>query len=152
MIHQLFLRNPSLLHRDSYADHKYELSLKEKQDNCRQNCDFILMPDLPSHQNTTFFEVKKENVKMMVKMNKKRPRFSSEMHDHLYQISNYRKYTTKPENAAELVVKMGYLPERNSFKLIVGRLDEKLEAKDIFRENLEKERRSGGSGRSVSEG
>src|SRR3546814_4924036 len=50
IIHQLFLRNPSLLHRDSYADHKYELSLKEKQDNCRQNCDFILMPDLPSHR------------------------------------------------------------------------------------------------------
>ncbi|HEY9561268.1 MAG TPA: Shedu anti-phage system protein SduA domain-containing protein [Anseongella sp.] len=136
IIHQLFLRNPSLLHRDSYADHKYELSLKEKQDNCRQNCDFILMPDLPSHQNTTFFEVKKENVKMMVKMNKKRPRFSSEMHDHLYQISDYRKYTTKPENAAELAVKMGYLPERNSFQLLVGRLDEKLEAKDIFREKL----------------
>src|SRR3546814_14383843 len=61
IIHQLFLRNPSLLHRDSYADHKYELSLKEKQDNCRQNCDFILMPDLPSHQNTTFFEVKKRS-------------------------------------------------------------------------------------------
>src|SRR3546814_16959167 len=94
------------------------------------------MPDLPSHQNTTFFEVKKENVKMMVKMNKKRPRFSSEMHDHLYQISDYRKYTTKPENAAELAVKMGYLPERNSFQLLVGRLDEKLEAKDIFREKL----------------
>src|SRR3546814_11364071 len=67
---------------------------------------------------------------------KKRPRFSSEMHDHLYQISDYRKYTTKPENAAELAVKMGYLPERNSFQLLVGRLDEKLEAKDIFREKL----------------
>ncbi|WP_261772011.1 DUF4263 domain-containing protein [Sphingobacterium mizutaii] len=135
-MHQLFLQNPSLLYRDSYADHKYELSLKEKQDNCRQNCDFILIPDVPSHQNTTFFEVKKENVQMIVKMNKKRPRFSSEMHDHLYQISDYRKYTNKQENADELTLKMGYLPERNSFQLLVGRLDEKLEAQDIFREKL----------------
>src|SRR3546814_19549930 len=94
------------------------------------------MPDLPSHQNTTFFEVKKENVKMMVKMNKKRPRFSSEMHDHLYQISDYRKYTTKPENAEELVVKLGYLHERNSLQLLVRRLDEQLEAKHLFREKL----------------
>src|SRR3546814_1353630 len=61
---------------------------------------------------------------------KKRPRFSSEMHDHLYQISDYRKYTTKPENAAELAVKMGYLPERNSFQLLVGRLDEKLRSEE----------------------
>src|SRR3546814_17073770 len=98
MIHQLFLRNPSLLHRDSYADHKYELSLKEKQDNCRQNCDFILMPDLPSHQNTTFFEVKKENVKMMVKMNKKRPRLISERHNQQYKISDNRKYKKKKKN------------------------------------------------------
>ncbi|MEH6309073.1 DUF4263 domain-containing protein [Olivibacter sp. CPCC 100613] len=136
VIHQLFLQNPSLLYRDSYANHKYELSLKEKQDNFSQNCDFILIPDLPTHQNTTFFEVKKENVQMMVKKNKKRPRFSSEMYDHLDQIFDYRRYTTKAENTKEISLKMGYLPERNSFQLLVGRLDEKLEAQDIFNEKL----------------
>src|SRR3546814_14488276 len=55
IIPKLFLRNPSLLHRESYANHKYELSLKEKQDNHKKNCDFIIIPTLNSKQNNQFF-------------------------------------------------------------------------------------------------
>lgn len=138
IIHNYLLKNVQILERDSYSDHLYEVPLMEKNGVNSQICDFILRPSLPSYQDTTFFEVKKEDVQLMVKKNKKRPQPSHEMHAHLYQLSDYQSYSANVENAQELSIKLGYITNNFTYQLLAGRLEEKEEVNEVFNSILAK--------------
>src|SRR6185312_104964 len=102
ILHSYLKNNKLIMERDVFNNHLYETPLSQVNSTESQICDFILRPNLPEYQHTTFFEVKKEDVQMMVKKNVKRPQFSSPMHSHLYQIADYQSYSQSSENQAEL--------------------------------------------------
>ncbi|SHN35195.1 Shedu anti-phage system protein SduA domain-containing protein [Mucilaginibacter sp. OK098] len=138
IIHRYIQDNKTILERDVYSSHLYEQPLYQIKSSESQICDFILQPNMPNYQDTTFFEVKKEDVQLMVKKTKKRPQFSSDMHSHLYQISDYQSYSQSPGNLKELSKKLGYKTRHFSYQLLAGRSEEKEEIKDVFSEHLEK--------------
>lgn len=138
IIHNYIRNNKIILERDVYSKHLYETPLWQLNSTESQICDFILQPKLPDYQDTTFFEVKKEDVQMMVKKNKKRPQPSHQMHSHLYQISDYQSYSQAEENANELSDKLGYKTRNFSYQLLAGRLEEKEEVKEVFEEMISK--------------
>lgn len=138
VIHSYLRENRSIIERDSYFDHLYEIPLMEVNGKNSQICDFILRASIPSHQRTTFFEIKKENVQLMVNKNSKRPQPSSDMHAHLYQLSDYQSYSSDERNANELFGKLGYSTPNFSYQLLAGRLEEKEEVQEIFNSLLQK--------------
>ncbi len=138
IIHDFLKKNRIILMRDVYSNYLYEEKLMEANSTNSQICDFILQTNLPDYQKTTFFEVKKEDVQLMVKKNKKRPQFSSDMNSHLYQISDYQNYAESLENTEELAYKLGYATKNFSYQLLAGRLDEKEEVKEVFGNMLKK--------------
>ena len=138
IIHNYIRNNKIILERDVYSDHLYETPLWQLNSSESQICDFILQPNLPDYQDTTFFEVKKEDVQMMVKKNKKRPQPSSQMHSHLYQLADYQSYSQAEENTKELSGKLGYKTRNFSYQLLAGRLEEKEEVKEVFEEIISK--------------
>ncbi|MEO8852329.1 MAG: hypothetical protein ABI359_01025, partial [Ginsengibacter sp.] len=73
ILHEFFKKNKAILLRDTYVDMKYELNLNEIKSKVSEECDFILQTEYPNFLNTTFFEVKKEDVTFYVKKNTKRP-------------------------------------------------------------------------------
>lgn len=137
VVHGFLLNYPIVLSRDVFSGFLYETPLKE-QGNETQICDFIMQPELPDYQQTTFFEVKKEDVQLFADKNKKRPRISSELNKHLYQISDYQDYTMDFGNETELKVKLGYSTNNFSYQLLVGRLEEKEEVLEDFERRLKK--------------
>jgi len=137
VIHSFLRTNPNVLERDVFRGFLYETPLKEKK-NETQICDFILQPDLPGFQDTTFFEVKKEDVQLFADKTRKRPRLSFEMNKHLYQISDYQDYSQDAENVTELNAKLGYQTTNFSYQLLVGRLEEKEEVLEEFEHRLKK--------------
>jgi|GEM_PF-6821662 len=138
ILHSYLKNNKLIMERDVFNNHLYETPLSQVNSTESQICDFILRPNLPEYQHTTFFEVKKEDVQMMVKKNVKRPQFSSPMHSHLYQIADYQSYSQSSENQAELKSKLGYHTNKFEYQLLVGRLEEKEEVKEVFEGMLKK--------------
>jgi hypothetical protein len=132
ILHEFFKKNRTILLRDTYSDMKYELNLNEAKSKDSEECDFILKTEYPEFLNTTFFEVKKEDVTFYVKKNTKRPQFSSDFFSHLKQVWGYKEYTKKPINKIELNSKLEYPTNNFDFVLLAGRLEEKEEMKEIF--------------------
>lgn len=139
ILHRHINENTDLLKRGAYSDVAYELQLKEKVENERQICDYLLKTDIPEHLSTTFFEVKKETVQLLANKHRKHPKLSEEINQHLNQLDDYQLYTEIKENQGELRMKIGYNTQKYSFQLLAGRSDEKEEFLDIF--NLKLERR-----------
>lgn len=137
IIHQFLNDNKIILQRDSYSNHLYELQLLE-DNNEKQICDFILQTDLPDYQNTTFFEVKKEDVPLMVDKFNKRPRFSAEMNKNLDQMDDYLQYSKNKKYSEELEYKLGYKTTNFSYQMLAGSLDEKEQVKEVFEEKLKR--------------
>lgn len=125
IIHAYLKQNRIILERDVFVNYLHETPLYELNSNETQICDFILQPNLPDYQDTTFFEVKKEDVQLMVDRKKKRPQFSNPMHKHLYQISDYQSYSQFEKNHDELSRKLGYKTRNYSYQLLAGRLERK---------------------------
>jgi len=132
ILHEFFKQNKSILLRDTYSGMEYELNLNELKAKNSQECDFILKTEYPDFLNTTFFEVKKEDVTFYVKKSTKRPQISSEFLSHLLQVRGYMKYTENPFHQVELNSKLGYQTNNFDFVLLAGRLEEKEEMKDVF--------------------
>ncbi len=136
ILHKFFRQNRIILLRDTYSDMEYELNLNELKANNSEECDFILKTEYPDFLNTTFFEVKKEEVTFYVKKNTKRPQISSEFLSHLQQVWGYKQYTENPLHKVELNSKLNYPTDNFDFVLLAGRLEEKEEMKDIFESQL----------------
>ncbi len=136
ILHEFFRQNRTILLRDTYSDMEYELNLNELKANNSEECDFILKTEYPDFLNTTFFEVKKENVTFYVKKNTKRPQISSEFLSHLQQVWGYKQYTENPHHKVELNAKLNYPTDNFDFVLLAGRLEEKEEMKDLFESQL----------------
>ncbi len=136
ILHDFFRKNKLILLRDVYNDMQYENNLYEFNAKNSEECDFILKTEYPEFLKTTFFEVKKEDVKLFVKKNTKRPRFSAEFLDHLDQIYGYKEFAENPVNEIELSDKIGYSTDKFGYVLLAGRLEEKEEMKEQFDKKL----------------
>jgi len=136
ILHEFFNRNRTILLRDTYSDMEYELNLNELKANNSEECDFILKTEYPDFLNTTFFEVKKEDVTFYVKKKTKRPQISSEFLSHLQQVWGYKQYTENPHHKVELNSKLKYPTNNFDFVLLAGRLEEKEEMKDVFESHV----------------
>ena len=136
ILHEFFRQNRTILLRDTYTDMEYELNLNELKAKTSEECDFILKTEYPDFLNTTFFEVKKEDVTFYVKKNTKRPQISSEFLSHLQQVWNYKEYTENPLNRVELKSKLEYDTRNFDFVLLAGRLEEKEEMKNVFESQM----------------
>lgn len=132
ILHQFFKTYRTILLRDTYSDMKYELNLTELNSKNSEECDFILKTEYPEFLNTTFFEVKKEDVTFYVKKNTKRPQISSEFLSHLNQVWSYKQFAQNPINKVELFSKLEYQTDNLDFVLLAGRLEEKEEMKHLF--------------------
>lgn len=137
ILHDFFRSNQIILLRDAYTDLKYEENLYEINAKNSEECDFILKTEYPEFLKTTFFEVKKEDVQFYVKKNTKRPQISSEFMSHLKQLSGYRKYTLNPLHKIELENKLEYNTDNFDYVLLAGRLDEKEEMQEEFRDEVD---------------
>ncbi len=131
VLHDFFNKHRTILLRDTYSDMEYELNLNELKAKNSEECDFILKTEYPDFLNTTFFEVKKEDVTFYVKKNTKRPQISAPFLSHLQQIYGYKEYTENPNHKVELDSKL-YPTQNFDFVLLAGRLEEKEEMKDLF--------------------
>jgi hypothetical protein len=138
ILHQFFKNNRTVLLRDTYSDMKYELNLNELKSKDSEECDFILKTEYPEFLNTTFFEVKKEDVTFYVKKNTKRPQISSEFLSHLNQVWGYKQFTQNPINKVELHSKLEYRTDNFDFVLLAGRLEEKEEMKHLFEPEIKR--------------
>ena len=132
ILHEFFKNNRTIMLRDTYSDMEYELTLSKLDAKNREQCDFILKTQYPDFLNTTFFEVKKEDVRFYVKKNTKRPQISSEFLSHLQQVWGYKEFANNPLNKVELSNKLEYETSNFDFVLLAGRQEEKEEMKDIF--------------------
>lgn len=132
ILHNFFKKNKIILLRDVYNDMQYETNLYEINAKNSEECDFILKTEYPDFLKTTFFEVKKEDVKLFVKKNTKRPRFSADFIDHLDQLYGYKEFSENPVNEVELSSKIGYSTHNYDYVLLAGRLEEKEEMKEHF--------------------
>jgi hypothetical protein len=132
ILHDFFNRNQLILLRDVYYDLEYEKNLYDNNDTTSEECDFILKTEFPEFLKTTFFEVKKEDVTFYVKKHTKRPQFSSEFFSHLKQVWRYKEYAEDIINQPEIEGKIGYKTENFDYVLLAGRLDEKMEMKEMF--------------------
>jgi len=135
ILHDFFKLYPRILKRDSYIDYLYETQLKDVGET-RQACDFILTTNIPSYLVTTFFEIKKEDVKLMVAKRKKRSRLSSEFSGYLGQLWDYKKYSQSLNNKGEMLEKIGYETTNYQYQILAGRLEEKAEMLEVFNERL----------------
>lgn len=131
ILHDFFNKHRTILLRDTYSDMEYELNLNELNARNSEECDFILKTEYPEFLNTTFFEVKKEDVTFYVKKDTKRPQISAPFFSHLQQIYGYKEYTENPNNRVELETKL-YPTQNFDFILLAGQLEEKEEMKDLF--------------------
>ncbi len=138
VLHQFFKNNRTVLLRDTYSDMKYELNLNELNSKDSEECDFILKTEYPEFLNTTFFEVKKEDVTFYVKKTAKRPQISSEFLSHLNQVWGYKQFAQNPINKVELHSKLEYQTDNFDFVLLAGRLEEKEEMKNLFDPDLKR--------------
>lgn len=136
ILHDFFKKNKIILLRDVYNDMQYETNLYEINAKNSEECDFILKTEYPEFLKTTFFEVKKEDVKLFVKKNTKRPRFSADFIDHLDQIYGYKEFSESPINEVELSDKLGYSTKNYDYILLAGRVEEKEEMKEHFDKKL----------------
>ncbi len=132
ILHNFFRNNKSILLRDSYSEMKYEMNLKEKKSRKSEECDFILKTELPDFLDTTFFEVKKEDVVFYTGKKSKRPQFTMDFFAHLNQVWGYRQFAKSTVNKDELSLKLNYSTQNFSFVLLAGRLEEKEEMKELF--------------------
>lgn len=130
------MQNKIILLRDVYADLLYEKNLYVTNSKESEECDYILRTEYPDHLNTTFFEVKREDVKFFVNKNRKRPSFNKKFMDNLDQIWQYKKFAQNPFNANEIKDKIGYATNNFNFVMVAGRLEEKEEMKEIFEEKM----------------
>ncbi len=124
--------------RDTYVDLEYEKNLNEPNSKSSEECDFILKTEYPDFLKTTFFEVKKEDVRFYVKKNTKRPQISSEFLSHLQQVWGYKEYAENPINQIELKNKLNYETFNFDYFLLAGRMEEKEEMKDVFNKQLDR--------------
>ena len=131
ILHDFFNQHRIILLRDTYSDMEYELNLNELKARNSEECDFILKTEYPEFLNTTFFEVKKEDVTFYVKKDTKRPQISAPFFSHLQQIYGYKEYTENPNHKVELDTKL-YPTQNFDFVLLAGRLEEKEEMKNLF--------------------
>lgn len=138
ILHEFFKRNKTILLRDSYVDMEYELKLNELDTTNSEQCDFILKTEYPDFLNTTFFEVKKEDVNFYVKKNTKRPQMSSAFLSHLKQVWGYKEFAENPLNEVELAKKLNYETQNFDFILLAGRKDEKEEVKETFEKEIDR--------------
>ena len=136
ILHNFFKENKIILLRDVYNDMQYESNLYEINAKNSEECDFILKTEYPEFLKTTFFEVKKEDVRLFVKKNTKRPRFSADFIDHLEQLYGYKEFSENPINEVELSSKIGYSTNNYDYVLLAGRLEEKEEMKEHFDKKL----------------
>jgi hypothetical protein len=136
ILHDFFNKNQLILLRDAYKDLEYEKNLNEVNSKSSEECDFILKTEYPEFLNTTFFEVKKEDVRFYVKKHTKRPQFSADFFSHLKQIYGYKEFAENPINQPELKKKLGYETNKFDFLLLAGRNDEKQEMKDLFSKDI----------------
>lgn len=136
VLHEFFKKNRIVLLRDVYNDMQYETNLYEVNATNSEECDFILKTEYPDFLKTTFFEVKKEDVKLFVKKDTKRPRFSASLFDHLDQIYGYKEFAENPINEFEVADKIGYSTNNFDYVLLAGRLEEKEEMKEHFDKKL----------------
>lgn len=136
ILHNFFRSNKIILLRDVYNEMQYETNLYEINAKNSEECDFILKTEYPEFLRTTFFEVKKEDVKLFVKKNAKRPRFSADFINHLDQIYGYKEFTENPVNEIEIFNKIGYSTSNYDYVLLAGRLEEKEEIKEDFDKKL----------------
>ena len=138
ILHRHINDNTELLKRGAFSDIAYELQLKEKGDNEKQICDYLLKTDMPELLATTFFEVKKETVQLLANKHRKHPKLSEEVNRHLEQLDDYQLYTEVAENSGELARKIGYGTKNYNFQLLAGRLEEKEEFLDLFNSKLQR--------------
>jgi hypothetical protein len=138
ILHQFFNDHPIILLRDTYVDLEYEKNLNELNSKESEECDYILKTEYPEFLKTTFFEVKKEDVKFYVKKNTKRPQISSNFLAHLQQVQGYYKFTKNSVNQIELEKKLEYSTSNFDFKLLAGRMEEKEEMNEHFAKHTEK--------------
>jgi hypothetical protein len=138
ILHDFFRQNRTILLRDTYSDMKYELNLDEIDTRNSEECDFILKTEYPDFLNTTFFEVKKEDVTFYVKKNTKRPQMSSAFLSHLKQVWGYKEFTQNPINQLELTSKLEYNTTNFDFVLLAGRKDEKDEMNYLFEKEIDR--------------
>lgn len=138
ILHEFFKQHRLILLRDTYTDLEWELNLNELKANNSEECDFILKTDYPDFLNTTFFEVKKEDVTFYVKKHTKRPQISSGFFSNLLQAQGYKEYTENPLHQVELNTKLKYPTNNFDFVLLAGRLEEKLEMEYFFTKDIDK--------------
>ncbi len=138
ILHEFFKSHRTILLRDTYSDMKYELNLNELKSKDSEECDFILKTEYPDFLNTTFFEVKKEDVTFYVKKNSKRPQFSHDFFSHLKQVWGYKEFTKKPINKIELNSKLEYSTNNFDFILLAGRFEEKEEMRELFEPEIKR--------------
>lgn len=136
VIHNYFRGNPSVIKRDAYADYLYETPMRYSGRKGWETCDFILKPDNPKFHPTTMFEVKLDTVKLFAGKKTKRARPSSELHEYLYQLAGYQRFTQSSSNNEEMTRKLGYDTSNYNYQLLVGRLEEKEEIREQLEEIL----------------
>lgn len=136
VLHDFFNKNKIILLRDAYVGLEYEANLYEQDGIKSEECDFILKTDFPGYLNTTFFEVKKEDVKFFSNKKRKRPSLNRKFEDHLDQIWQYKRYVENETNQPEITDKIGYGTKRFDYVLLAGRNDEKEEFTELFNQKL----------------
>jgi hypothetical protein len=136
ILHKFFNENKIILLRDTFVDIQYETNLYEANGVLSEECDFILKTDFPEYLNTTFFEVKKEDVKFFSNVNRKRPSLNRKFQDHLDQIWQYKKFSQNESNYNEIEYKLGYRTNHFDYVLLAGRDEEKAEFQELFQEKM----------------
>jgi hypothetical protein len=136
VLHKFFNENKIILLRDTFVDLQYETNLYEANGVLSEECDFILKTDFPEYLNTTFFEVKKEDVKFFSNVNRKRPSLNRKFQDHLDQIWQYKKFSQNESNYKEIENKLGYRTNHFDYVLLAGRDEEKAEFQELFQEKM----------------
>lgn len=138
ILHNFFNHYKCILLRDAYSDLEHELKLRELNIKQSQICDYILKTEFPDFLSTTFFEVKKEDVKFYINKHKKRPIPSGPFRSHLYQVEGYKEYAENPVHHKELTSKLKYNTNKFNFILLAGRYEEKEEMSYYFEKDLKK--------------
>lgn len=138
ILHKFFNDYKLVLLRDVYSDLKYEQNLYDINAKTSEECDFILRTEYPDFLNTTFFEIKKEDVTFYVKKDTKRPQISSNFLSHLEQIWRYKEYSENSLNKPELIEKLDYDTSNYNYVLLAGRLEEKEEVLEKFESDIDR--------------
>lgn len=131
ILHPLLKENPAVLLRDNFVDYHHEQGFPQSA-RFSKRPDFILQPPIPDLMTTEWFEVKKENVKLLKGKSKKEQFPTDALTKYALQVWRYKKYAEDKNNERVIANRLGYIPGKYSYALLIGRAEET----DRYKEQL----------------